>query len=175
MRSLAGGPELQGAVLVIHTKKNGEISEAKLEKVASRLRRASVDQLRVVVTHQPVHVITLEDQANLLIGHERAVRVCADAGADVLMGGHIHLPYVRSLEGPILGTRRRLWAVQAGTAVSHRVRGDVDNSVNVLRYTAGAARCHVERFDYGADGCFLAVERHALELDRNAELPRVSI
>lgn len=150
--------------------KNGEISEPQLERVASRLRAASVDQLRVVVTHQPVHVVTIKDKANLLIGHERAVQVCADAGADVLMGGHIHLPYVRSLEGRVPGTSRRLWAVQAGTAVSRRVRGGVSNSVNVLRHTAGSS-CHVERFDYGADGRFQRVARHELELDRRTEQP----
>ena len=44
------------------------------------------------------------------------------------------------------------WIVQAGTACSHRVRGSVPNSVNVItREGEGDQQaCHVERWDYAA-------------------------
>lgn len=130
-------------------RKDGEVSEEQVVRVAQRLRAAAPEQLRVVVTHQPVHVIHPHDVENLLHGCEAAVQAWARAGADVIMGGHIHLPYVRLLTMQH-GLDRRVWTVQAGTAVSRRVRGGVPNSVNVLRYSAPEQICTVERWDYDA-------------------------
>jgi hypothetical protein len=66
------------------------------------------------------------------------------------MGGHIHLPYVARLSG----LARPMWAVQAGTAVSWRVREDVPNSVNLLRggRDAPSGLCLIERWDCKATG-----------------------
>lgn len=147
-------------------RKNGEVSRDQVARVAARLRLARPEQLRVVVTHQPVHVITAHDVDNLLIGHDLLIRACAEAGADVLMGGHIHLPYVRPLEHAE-GLPRRTWVVQAGTAVSRRTRGGIDNSVNVLSYAEGTATCRVERHDFG-NGAFQPVEHTTLRLDRTS-------
>lgn len=109
--------------------KNGEVSMAQIDRVATLLHAASPRQLRVVVVHQPVAVILEKDRTNLLRGHETATRVWSAAGADVVMGGHIHLPYTLALQG----LARRTWVVQAGTAISSRTRSGVPNSVNVLR------------------------------------------
>lgn len=110
--------------------KNGEVSNAQIDRVAKRLQAASRWQLRVVVVHQPVAVTLEKDRTNLLRGHEVATRVWSAAGADVVMGGHIHLPYTQALQG----LARRTWVVQAGTAVSSRTRAGSPNSVNVLRW-----------------------------------------
>jgi hypothetical protein len=66
------------------------------------------------------------------------------------MGGHIHLPYVMALPG----LARPMWAVQAGTAVSARVRAGVPNSVNLLRWGADSQPgcCKVEQLDFSAAG-----------------------
>src|SRR5690606_8156376 len=147
--------------------KDGEISANQIERIAERLRRASREQLRVVVTHQPVCVIRPEDEQNLLHGHERAVRIWSEAGADIVMGGHIHLPYIRPLL-PSFGTLpRRVWGVQAGTALSWRIRGRVPNSVNVLRHDPGGSTCSAERWDYRAsENAFRCAHVERLELDR---------
>jgi 3',5'-cyclic AMP phosphodiesterase CpdA len=148
--------------------KNGEVSAAQIARVSRRLRRASDTQLRIVVTHQPVHVTCPEDETNVLHGHREAVYAWAGAGVDLILGGHIHLPYVRSLRERFPDLPRSVWAVQAGTAVSSRVRGGIPNSVNLIRY-AGAERprhCTVERWDHDAAGrCFAPVERATLHLD----------
>ena len=148
--------------------KDGEVSEKQIARIATRLSRASAHQLRIVVTHQPVHVIRDSDIANLLHGHERAVRSWSAAGADIIMGGHIHLPYVRPLADRFPDLPRRVWSVQAGTAVSSRIREDQANSVNILRYpVARAGVCQVERWDFAADTArFTPGEVHELELER---------
>ena len=129
--------------------KNGEVSLAQMDRVAGRLAGAGPEQLRIVVVHHPVAVLRAEDVHNRLHGYAAALRRWAAAGGDLVMGGHIHLPYVTAL--PDLA--RPMWAVQAGTAVSWRVREGFPNSVNLVRWgrDAPAGRCLIERWDYAAD------------------------
>ncbi|MGE0666512.1 MAG: metallophosphoesterase [Sphingomonadales bacterium] len=126
---------------------DGEVSGEQIERVSSRLRAARPEQLRIVVTHQPVCVPRPEDEKDLLHGHGKAVRAWAAAGADIIMGGHIHLPYVCPLHEAHPGLSRAVWAVQAGTSLSWRIRWEADNSVNLIRYDEPGA-CTVERWDY---------------------------
>lgn len=128
---------------------DGEVSARQVERVEERLANASARQLRIVVVHQPVAVMRAADEHDRLHGHAEALRRWSAAGADLVMGGHIHLPYVL----PIAGLARPLWAVQAGTAVSSRVREGVPNSFNVLRWGVGYAadRCAIERWDYSVE------------------------
>jgi len=144
-------------VVTVNTTRNylherGAVSTAQIERVAARLERAGEVQLRVVVTHQPVHVTQPEDRSDLLLGRAPAIRRWAAAGADLILGGHIHLPFVQPLHQSDATLPRRVWAVQAGTAVSARVRHGVANSVNLIRVAAGARprRCVVERWDFDA-------------------------
>ena len=147
--------------------KDGEVSETQIESVVTRLRTARPRQLRIVLVHQPVHVIRTEDRSNLLHGHDAAVRAWADAGADIVMGGHIHLPYARALSERYADLSRRVWVVQAGTAVSHRVRHEAPNSVNVIRHDASQVTCEIERWDFAAASSeFRCVEKVSVELDR---------
>jgi hypothetical protein len=51
------------------------------------------------------------------------------------------------------GLARPLWAVQAGTAISSRVREGVPNSVNLLRWGEDSAPgcCRIEQWDFSAE------------------------
>ena len=155
--------------------KNGQISDEQIERVCAQLSKAALQQLRVVVVHQPVHVLKKSDEHDRLHGWEAAVRAWAVAGADVVMGGHIHLPYVCDLSASVQGLGRRMWCVQAGTALSSRVRREAPNSVNLLRYNSGQSRqsghrgltCEVERWDFDAvSGRFAMAHTDDLQLDR---------
>jgi hypothetical protein len=142
--------------------KQGEVSGEQIERVAARLRTATAGQLRLVVVHQPMAVTQEVDVGNLLRGHRKAARAWAEAGAQLVLGGHIHLPYVVPLE---VAGGAPLWVAQAGTAVSRRVRGSVPNSVNLIRHGNDARACIVERWDFdGGTGTFACVQRHALTL-----------
>ena len=146
--------------------KNGEVSREQIDRVCQQLRQAHPHQLRIVVVHQPVRAVVESDTRNLLIGREAAVPAWVDAGMDIVLGGHIHLPYVAPL---LANSGRRAWAVQAGTAVSHRVRGSIPNSVNVIEYHVddGHVGCAVQRWDYDRrDKAFAAVESMVLALSR---------
>lgn len=139
--------------------KHGQVSAAQIERVAQRLQQAQPGQLRVVVVHQPVAVTRESERVNLLRGHAAAVQAWCAAGCDIVMGGHIHLPYVLPLAPP----PRPAWAVQAGTSVSRRVRDGIPNSVNLLRWDG--RECCVERWDHDtAAGEFRLQGRTALAL-----------
>jgi 3',5'-cyclic AMP phosphodiesterase CpdA len=169
-------PELESAELLAlcvnttraYRHKHGEVSTAQIERVAGRLRTATPAQLRVVVVHQPVAVARAQDAHNRLRGAEVAIRAWSAAGADLILGGHIHLPYVLPLHDQLRDLPRKLWAVQAGTAVSTRIRHEAGNSVNVVRYTArgsSARRALIERWDYREKTGLFELERaHDLEL-----------
>jgi len=138
--------------------KNGEVSTAQIDRVTRLLSAASPQQLRLVVVHQPAAVAQPEERANLLRGHDAALRVWSAAGADLVLGGHIHLPYTLAVHG----LARRLWVLQAGTAISSRTRPEAPNSVNILRWgealgapgdlaQAGAEKvksCLIEQWDF---------------------------
>tara|TARA_R110001599_G_scaffold64023_1_gene178353 strand:+ start:53510 stop:54325 length:816 start_codon:yes stop_codon:yes gene_type:complete len=128
----------------------GEVSSKQIARVAQRLKHANQNQLRIVVTHQPVHVTHEVDQEHLLRGHQDAINRWAEAGVDLILGGHIHRPFTSALHEHIANLPRRVWAVQAGTAVSTRIRHDSNNSINLIRYGFEDAplRCVIERWDY---------------------------
>lgn len=138
--------------------KNGEVSSVQIERVAKLLNAASPQQLRLVVVHQPAAVAQAEERVNLLRGHEAALHAWSAAGADLVLGGHIHLPYTLAVHG----LSRRLSVLQAGTAISSRTRPEAPNSVNILRWgeavgapgdlaQAGAEKgvfCLIEQWDF---------------------------
>jgi 3',5'-cyclic AMP phosphodiesterase CpdA len=137
---------------------HGEVSVVQIARVARLLAAAKPEQLRVVVVHQPLAVPDGGEASNLLRGHADAARAWAQAGADLVLGGHIHLPFTLSVQG----LARPLWVVQAGTAVSTRTRPGAPNSVNLLRWGGSAVTladatasspphgkcCLIERWDY---------------------------
>ncbi len=131
---------------------HGELSYVQINRVAGLLGSALAGQLRVVVVHQPIAVARAKDANNLLRGHRLAQQRWAAAGADLVLGGHIHLPYVMQVPD----VARPMWAVQAGTAVSGRVRPGLPNSVNIVRWTqadlpTGAqGACIAEQWDFDA-------------------------
>lgn len=138
--------------------KNGEVSPAQIERVATRLSQAHPEQLRVVVVHHPAALPRGEDASNLLRGHHAALRAWSAAGADLVLCGHIHLPGTLAPQG----LARRLWVLLAGTAVSWRTLPGVPNSVNILRWgeasgasgdaalagTEAGQCCLIERWDF---------------------------
>jgi 3',5'-cyclic AMP phosphodiesterase CpdA len=149
--------------------KHGELSAEQISRVSDRLRGATPAQLRVVVLHHPIWALRASDEANLVRGHREAIAAWTDAGVDLVLGGHIHLPYLHAL--PAAPGRSPAWAVQAGTALSARVRDGVPNSVNLLRCGGGVLprRCVVERWDFvAATGRFARISETRLRFDASA-------
>ncbi len=162
--------------------RHGEVSGAQIARVAGLLGAARPEQLRVVVVHQPLAVPNAGERVHLLRGHAQAARAWAAAGADLVLGGHIHLPFTLGLQG----LARRLVVVQAGTAVSSRTRPGVPNSVNLLRWGDAAATletstpgepakgkcCLIERWDFSAHQQAFACKAVTAVQPERANTPR---
>lgn len=154
--------------------KDGEIFAEQIERVARRCESARSDQCRMVALHHPLAVMTERDRENVIHGHAQAIPRWAAAGVDVVIGGHIHLPFVLPLHERYPELQKPLWLVQAGTAISQRVRPDTANSINIFRAGVGVKarqgaanlalrRCEVERWDFDErTKSFAAISVHSL-------------
>jgi len=145
--------------------RHGELSEAQVARVAQRLRAATARQLRVVATHQPLHVREAGDLAHRLRADASALARWAEAGVDVVLSGHMHRPDCYAVE---CGARA-VWVVHAGTSISRRVRSGEPNSINLVRHDAARdpLRGEVERWDFDAAAeRFVRVARTLLTLTR---------
>lgn len=130
-------------------RKDGRVTDEQVRAVCERLRQCDPVKLRIVVAHQPFGSMLPSDLRNLQHGAQAALTRWAEAGLDIVMGGHIHLPYVLPLSGEYPNLAREIWTVQAGTALSSRVRGSVPNSFNRLHLNnAQKKQVQVERWDY---------------------------
>lgn len=128
----------------------GTLSSAQVERVAADLRAAPANAWRIVVSHHPLVARSAEDRSHRPYGADAAVQRWRDAGAHMLLSGHVHEP---GLLQPLPG----LWSMQAGTAVSHRLRSGQPNSLVVLQMQAasadehgGGARRFAQRWDFDA-------------------------
>jgi 3',5'-cyclic AMP phosphodiesterase CpdA len=126
--------------------KHGALPAEVIQEVARRLAKLS-QPFKIVVLHHPLAVIEPSDRRNRVRAADEALAAWIEAGADLFLGGHIHLPYCIPTD---TGSHRSV-ILQAGTAVSRRRRGGQPNSYNVIRFeTNESRRMHIERRDYDA-------------------------
>lgn len=141
----------------------GELSRAQADRVAARLLAAPAGTLRIVVTHQPLHVVEADDVKDLVRGFAEALALWSAAGADLLLAGHIHQAFTLPVRAAVPALAHDTWVVQTGTAVSRRTRDRVPNSVHWIepRAPADALRAVVERWDCtpSADAAALRFQR----------------
>jgi 3',5'-cyclic AMP phosphodiesterase CpdA len=128
------------------TIKDGGLRPSDVRRVSRLLGEARDEAVRVVVCHHPF------DQPETRSGRwtwpaadAQAVTTLIERGADVFLTGHLHLTYVGHTAIRYQVEGRAAIVVEAGTATSHRGRGEV-NSFNVLR--VDGHRVRVERHDW---------------------------
>lgn len=140
---------------------DGQIDARQIDAVAARLQRTAADKLRIVVTHHPFDVVAGSDEKNLVRGRSAALHRWAEHGLDLVLGGHIHYPFARPLRARYPELAGDAWVVQAGTAISRRVRPGNPNSFNRLQLGADRSAVQIERWDYDHTFSeFFRVETH---------------
>ena len=113
------------------TWKDGNIGQDLLDEVCTLTRSAPAGARRIVIAHHPFRPPPDAPDYKLVDGWEDGLRRLSAAGADIVLGGHIHRAYAVDA-GAELGLDRPLIVVQAPTAISPHLR-DKPNGYNLLR------------------------------------------
>lgn len=129
--------------------KAGKISLDQLEQLRARLAAAG-DRFKVVVTHHPFIPSPMSAGAGIELGRAaEALRVLEDFEVDLLLAGHLHHGYTGDTRTHFDSARRSIIAVQAGTAISRRVRHE-PNAYNWITLRRDAISVEMRTWQNGA-------------------------
>jgi 3',5'-cyclic AMP phosphodiesterase CpdA len=125
--------------------KDGRVSADQLLDVHLAVAEASDDVFKILVTHHPflpppdarehgaieMEGVAEESQVRprkrdprVVHGSQRALRSLEAVGVELLLAGHLHMNYAGDVRTHHESVTRSILSVQAGTACSHRRRGE---------------------------------------------------
>lgn len=119
----------------------GAISNGQIQRLEGQLAAAAPGDARIVVCHHPLMELTGEPMTSEVHGGTRAANSLSTAGADLVLSGHIHTPFVAPYPFGDGQTR----AVVSGT-LSVRERG-VPPSFNIIEIDPAEIRVTAMAFE----------------------------
>lgn len=139
------------------TLKGGRINREQIAEIGRRMSGLNDTVLKVIVTHHPFDVPEGHDEDDIVANADEAMPTISASGADVFLAGHLHVSSImHSARRYKLPNGRSALIIQAGTAASVRVRGEV-NSFNLLTFED--PQLSVTRFEcVNSNSAFTAVD-----------------
>src|SRR5205823_6106338 len=107
-----------------NTWKEGRISLAQIEGLKARFDSVPRHLFKVLVSHHPFIPPQSDAQAALVGGARRALKMLEACGCTLILAGHLHQAYSGDVRPYHLEINRSILVAQAGTAISHRRRGE---------------------------------------------------
>lgn len=155
---------------------SGFITAQRRREVVRSAQEAGENDINIVVTHHPLGINSLAAGNDEHSGDLVTCRAWHDAGVNMILSGHEHRPFLLDAREQLIENPHRgdppMWILNAGTAISSRVRHDHPNSYNLLKFNGsrGEKRVMVERWDYGLQPDHF-VRHNSLEVDLNDDPP----
>jgi len=108
----------------------GDFNLARLDR---RLRENKAQaKVHIAAFHHPLDCAKQQDEKNLLQGRDQAIELFAHHQIDLIIGGHIHDPYVNLSTQRYPNVNRSMVIGVAGTCLSSRTRAGAPNSFNLI-------------------------------------------
>jgi 3',5'-cyclic AMP phosphodiesterase CpdA len=150
---------------------NGRISYTQAAAIKSIFAEVPANRLRILAIHHPLVMPVAAGDLAPVGRSTMARKAMIEAGVRLVLSGHYHRAFSGDLPGSDLVSDGSILFVQAGTAISTRLRGE-PNSYNLLRLEPTAVTCAVRSFG-GKDFEDAETARYALiggrwSLDRHS-------
>lgn len=157
--------EMQGATIVgINTVRlkdfsfdwsRGAISGSQVQRVQKDFARCDAGHLKILVAHHPFWLPERFARRHVIYGRNKALDSFRVYGPDIILSGHVHVPFVRILAGKIIS--------HAGTATSTRLVEDNSNSFNLI--TGDSKRLEIRPFVWGGSRFHSSTANHFQKRD----------
>jgi 3',5'-cyclic AMP phosphodiesterase CpdA len=120
-----------------------------LDRLQRRLSSSNVAaKVHIAAFHHPMDCLRPQDEKNLLRKSHETISIFDRHKVDLVVGGHIHDPYVTLSKPRYPHTNRNMVIAVAGTCTSWRTRKGAPNSFNCIDVdTTADARLTISRYD----------------------------
>ena len=124
-----------------------------IDRLRHRLTKAHQPRsFRIAAFHHPMDCGRAPDDKNLLRGRNKIMPIFAEHHIDLILGGHIHDPFVTLSTRRYPQLSRSMVIGVAGTCTSWRTRADAPNSFNLIELERReVSQMRVSRYDQRTD------------------------
>jgi 3',5'-cyclic AMP phosphodiesterase CpdA len=135
------------AVLGIDTARSltisgGRISELQIAEISAIFSHVPPNCFKILVTHHPMMPPPGAPDRPIVGRAGAALRAIEAAGVDLLLAGHYHESFTADIRSHHLTIKRSILVVQAGTAISTRLR-EAENNYNLLEIDPPFLTCTI--------------------------------